>query len=76
MIQEQGGVKSGKNTQYKVCSLVIFEVSRGCDFVAPLVAVSPEAVSPEDVSNTCVKTNWIQANVFARIDLLYIITAC
>jgi len=52
------------------------EVGRGCDFVAPLLAVSPEAVSPEDVSNTCDLSNWIQANVFARFDLLYIITAC
>ena len=76
MIQEQGGVKPGKNTQYKVCSLVVFEVGRGCDFVAPLLAVSPEAVSPEDVCNTRDMPNWIQANVFARFDLLYIITAC
>jgi hypothetical protein len=30
----------------------LLEVGRGCDFVAPLLAVSPEAVSPEDVSIT------------------------
>lgn len=35
-----------------------------------------QAVSPEDESNTCGTLNWIQAKVFARFDLLYIITAC
>lgn len=35
-----------------------------------------QAVSPEDETDTGRTRNWIQANVFARFDLLYIITAC
>lgn len=35
-----------------------------------------QAVSPEDGTDTCGTLNWIQAKVFARFDLLYIITAC
>lgn len=44
-----------------------FEVGRGCDFVAPLLAVSPKAVSPEDIGTTCEAPNWIQDDCVCKI---------
>jgi len=54
----------------------VFEVGRGCDFVAPLLAVSPRLSLPKMNVLPVTCSNWIQANVFASFDLLYIITAC
>ena len=54
----------------------VFEVGRGCDFVAPLLAVSPRLSLPKMNVLPVISANWIQANVFASFDLLYIITAC
>ena len=54
----------------------VFEVGRGCDFVAPLLAVSPRLSLPKMNVLPVTCSNWIQANVFASFGLLYIITAC